>query len=153
MFKDATLRQTLHMSVGASRIRIQFSNTFGGSDLPITAASIALPTSDGVGVNGIDTTTLAAITFSGASSVTIPRGKTIYSDPIDFKIAPQSMLTVTMYTQAGQSGSKITGHPGSRTTSWMQSGNHVNASTVTGSSTKHWYACFLDIIPLSSTYR
>src|SRR4051812_18562301 len=101
MFKDATLRQTLHMSIGAERIRIQFSNTFGGSDLPITAASIALPTGTKIGVNGKDTATLKGLTFGGASSTTIPRGQTIYSDPIDFKIEPQGMLTVTLYTQAG----------------------------------------------------
>jgi hypothetical protein len=140
MFKDATLRQTLHMSIGASRIRVQFSNVFGGSDLTITAASLALPTDGKAGVNGIDTATLMGLTFKGgASSVTVPRGQSLYSDPIDFKIAPQSMLTVTIYTQAGQASSKITGHPGSRTTSWMQPGNKVNASTVTGANTKHWY--------------
>jgi hypothetical protein len=140
MFKDATLRQTLHMSIGAERIRVQFSNTFGGSDLTITAASLALPTGAKIGVNGIDTATLMGLTFSnGAASITIPRGQVAYSDPINFKIEPQSMLTVTMYTQAGQASNRITGHPGSRTTSWMQQGNKVNASTVTGASTKHWY--------------
>jgi hypothetical protein len=139
MFKDATLRQTLHMSVGADRIRVQFTNTFGGSDLPITAASIALPSGTKIGVNGIDTATLAGLTFKGgASSITIPRGQVGYSDPVDFKVEPGSMLTVTLYT-SGQSGNKITGHPGSRTSSWMQQGNHLNASTVTGASTKHWY--------------
>ncbi len=140
MFKDATLRQTLHMTVGASRIRIQFTNTFGGSELPITAAPIALPGGAKIGENSIDTATLMALTFKGAASVSIPRGQVVYSDPIDFKIEPQSMITVTLYTQAGQSGNKITGHPGSRTTSWMQEGNKVNASTVTGSSAKHWYS-------------
>jgi hypothetical protein len=139
MFRDATLRQTLHMSIGADRIRIQFSNTFGGSDLPITAASVAIPTGTGIGVNGIDTKTLMGLTFDGASSATIPRGQVLYSDPVDFKIEPQSMLTVTMYTQAGQASNKITGHPGSRTTSWMQQGNKVNETTVTGGNTKHWY--------------
>lgn len=132
MFRDATLRQTLHMSIGASRIRVQLSNTFGGSDLPITGASIALPTGSKVGVNGIDTSTLAGLTFNGASAVTIPRRQVAYSDAIDYAIQPQSMLTVNMYLQDGQSTNQITGHPGSRTTSWMQSGNHLNASTVMG---------------------
>ncbi|KAK5633265.1 hypothetical protein RRF57_008979 [Xylaria bambusicola] len=140
VFKDATLRQTLHTSIGAERIRIQISNTFGGSALPIAAASLAFPTGGEAGVSGIDTTTLRALTFSnGSSSVNIPRGQVVYTDPIDVKIAPQSMITVTIYSQAGQSGTSITGHPGSRTTSWMQQGNHVNASTVTGASTAHWY--------------
>ncbi|KAI1270833.1 SGNH hydrolase-type esterase domain-containing protein [Xylaria sp. FL0933] len=139
VFKDATLRQTLHMSIGAERIRIQISNTFGGSALPITAASLAFPTGGAAGVSGIDTSTLRGLTFNGSSSVNIPQGQVVYTDPIDVKIAPQSMITVTLYSQAGQSGTSITGHPGSRTTSYMQQGNHVNASTVTGASTAHWY--------------
>ncbi|KAI0964713.1 SGNH hydrolase-type esterase domain-containing protein [Xylaria arbuscula] len=139
VFKDATLRQTLHVSIGAERIRLLISNTFGGSALPITAASFALPTGGAAGVSGIDTTTLRGLTFNGSSSVAIPQGQTVYTDPIDVKIAPQSMITVTLYSQAGQSGTSITGHPGSRTTSWIQQGNHVNASTVTGASTAHWY--------------
>lgn len=139
MFKDATLRQTLHLSVGAERLRFQISNTFGGSDLPITAASVALPTGGKAGVGGIDTATLLGLTFNGSSSATIPRGQVAYTDPIDFKASPESMITISLYMQAGQSGSSITGHPGSRTTSWMQQGNHLNASTVTGASTAHWY--------------
>lgn len=127
------------MSIGAERIRIRISNTFGGSALPITAASLALPTGGQAGVSGIDTKTLRGLTFNGASSVTIPQGQVIYTDPIDVKIEPQSMITVTLYSQAGQSGTSITGHPGSRTTSWMQQGNSVNASSVTGANTAHWY--------------
>ncbi|KAK4445730.1 SGNH hydrolase-type esterase domain-containing protein, partial [Podospora aff. communis PSN243] len=140
VFRDATLRQTLHMSIGAPRIRIQISNTFGGSDLPITAASIALPAGGKAGVAGIDASTLKALTFNnGQESVRIPRGQVVYTDPIDFKISPQSNIAVSLYSQAGQSGSSITGHPGSRTTSWMQAGNRVKEATMAGSSTKHWY--------------
>ncbi|KAI0116783.1 SGNH hydrolase [Daldinia grandis] len=138
-FKDATLRQTLHLSIGAERLRFQISNTFGGSDLPITEASIALPTGSKAGVNGIDTATLKGLTFNGSSSVIIPRGQVAYTDPVDFKVDPQAMITISLYSQPGQSGSSITGHPGSRTTSWMQQGKHLNASTVTGASTAHWY--------------
>jgi lysophospholipase L1-like esterase len=134
------LRQTLHVSIGAERLRIQISNTFGGSDLPITAASIALPAGGKAGVAGIDTATLKPLTFNnGSASITIPRGQVAYTDPIDFKVAPQTNIAVSIYSQAGQSGNSITGHPGSRTTSWMQSGNRVSAATLSGSNTKHWY--------------
>ncbi|SPQ21575.1 00621136-af97-4f0b-b8c0-09cb37276600 [Thermothielavioides terrestris] len=141
VFKDATLRQTLHLSVGAERLRIQISNTFGGSDLPITAATIALPTGDKPGSASIDTSTLKPLTFNnGSASITIPRGQVAYTDPIDFSVAAQANIAVTLYSQPGQSGSSITGHPGSRTTSHMQAGNHASAATLSGgSSTKHWY--------------
>ncbi|KAK8115841.1 extracellular GDSL-like lipase/acylhydrolase [Apiospora sp. TS-2023a] len=139
VFKDATVRQTLHLSIGAERFRFQISNTFGGSALPVTAASVALSAGNKAGVNGIETSTLLGLTFNGSESVSIPRGQVVYSDPVDITAAAQSMVTLSLYSQAGQSGSSITGHPGSRTTSWMQQGNHVNTSTVTGANTKHWY--------------
>jgi len=126
------------MSIGADRIRFQISNTFGTSDLPITAAAIALPTGGKAGVNGIQASPIAGLTFGGAASITIPRGQVAYSDPVDFSVQPQSMLTLTLYLARGQSGNSITGHPGSRTTSWMQQGNHINAASVSASSTKHW---------------
>jgi hypothetical protein len=138
MFKDATLRQTLHMSVGGERLRVQISNTFGGSDLPITAASISLSAGGRAGVGGIEAGSSKPLTFGGSASTTIGRGKVAYSDPIDFKFAPQSMITLDLYSQAGQSGNKITGHPGSRTTSWMVAGNKVSSASIAGSSTKHW---------------
>ncbi|KAL2132112.1 hypothetical protein VTI74DRAFT_4201 [Chaetomium olivicolor] len=141
VFKDATLRQTLHLSIGAERLRIQISNTFGGSDLPITAASIALPSGGKAGVAGIDAATLKPLTFNnGSASITIPRGQVAYTDPVDFSVAPQSNIAISLYSQPGQSGFSITGHPGSRTTSHMQSGNRVAAATLSGgSNTKHWY--------------
>ncbi|OBT66929.1 hypothetical protein VE03_04151 [Pseudogymnoascus sp. 23342-1-I1] len=139
VFNDATLRQTLHISIGADRIRLQISNTFGGSDLLITEAAIALPTGGEAGVGGIEASPIAGLTFSGVASVTIPQGEVVYSDPVDFSVAAESMLTLTLYLAAGKSGNSITGHPGSRTTSWMQEGNQVNTTNIYGSSIAHWY--------------
>ncbi|KAF4341541.1 hypothetical protein FBEOM_4443 [Fusarium beomiforme] len=138
-FQNTTLRQTFHMSIGAEKIRIRFSNIFGKTDLPITAASIALPVGGKAGVGQIDTKTTKQLKFKGKKSVSIPAGQIVYSDPIDFKVKPLSNLALSVYTEKGQVGNKITGHPGSRTTSWMQKGNHVNAASVSEGSTKHWY--------------
>lgn len=137
--KDATLRQTLHMSIGAPKIKIAISNTFGGSDLPITAASVGLPTGGAAGVSGIQASPLAAITVDGKASFTVPKGQVAISDEIDFEVKPQSMITVSLYSQQGQSGSSITGHPGSRTTSFFVSGNKVNSTTLSGTTSVHWY--------------
>jgi len=82
--------------------------------------------------------TIRGITFNGGSqSISIPAGKVAYTDPIDYTVAPLSELTLTMYLAKGQSGNSITGHPGSRTTTWMQSGSDVNQTSITGGSTKH----------------
>lgn len=126
------------MSVGASKIRVAISNTFGGSDLPIDAGSVGLPTGGVAGVGGVQASPLAAITVGGKSNFIVPKGQVIISDVIAFEVQSQSMITVSLYSQQGQSGSSITGHPGSRTTSWFVSGNKVNATTFSGTSSVHW---------------
>lgn len=127
------------MSIGAEKIRIRFSNIFGKTELPINAASIALPVGGKAGVSEIDTRTVKSLKFKGKKSVSVPAGKIVYSDPIEFKLKPLSNLALSIYTEKGQAGNIITGHPGSRTTSWMQKGNHVSSASVAGGSTKHWY--------------
>ncbi|KAF2192446.1 lipolytic enzyme [Zopfia rhizophila CBS 207.26] len=139
VLKDATLRQTLHMSIAAEKIKIAISNTFGGSDLPITEGSVGLPIGGAAGVSGIQVSPLAAITVGGKSEFTVPKGQVVVSDEIAFPIKAQQMITVSLYSKAGQSGNSITGHPGSRTTSWFVSGNKVNATTISGTSSVHWY--------------
>ncbi|MEV4400092.1 hypothetical protein [Nonomuraea sp. NPDC049607] len=42
---DTTLRQTVRVSAGGKRVRVRFSNAFGGAPLPITRASVAFPRS------------------------------------------------------------------------------------------------------------
>jgi len=140
VFNDATIRQTLHFSIATTRLRVQLSNTFGTTDLPITAASLALPNSGKAGVNGIASSPIVGLTFNGVASITIPRGAVAYSDPVDFAATADSNVALNLYLAKGQQGTSITGHPGSRTTIWMQAGNHVNATTVPGTSVKHWYA-------------
>ncbi|KAK3328883.1 SGNH hydrolase-type esterase domain-containing protein [Apodospora peruviana] len=147
LFKNATLRQTVYITQDASTIRVQFSNAFGGSELPITAATVALPVSNtnssGAGTGAIKPETLRSLTFSGSSSFVVPNGALFVSDPISINVKAQSVLTVTVYLATGQSGFAITGHPGSRTTSFIAPGNLVSApdlSTASGvGKTDHWY--------------
>ncbi|KAL4810853.1 SGNH hydrolase-type esterase domain-containing protein [Aspergillus unguis] len=141
-FDDATLRQTVRTSIPAQSIRVQFSNVFGLTELPITAASVAFPLLENgtaAGVGEIDTSTIKRLAFNRSPSVTIPPGKSVYSDPIDFEIPPLSDIALSIYTKEGQVGANITGHPGSRTTSWFEHGNKVNSFSVSESSVEHWY--------------
>jgi len=137
---DSTLRQTVHVSLGGGLIRLRFSNAFGGSALPITAASIALPVDGKAGVSAIRAGTSRRLTFDGRPSVTVPVDAQIVSDPVAFPVAAQSNLTVTMYLATGQLTTSITSHPGSRTTSYMVPGNQVDAPDLSGATTAaHWY--------------
>ncbi len=104
--------------------------------------TIALPVNGSAGSNYIQTSTLQTVTFSGDTGIIVPNGALVVSDPLNFTVKAQSMITVTMYLAKGQASNDITSHPGSRTTSWVCFGDYVNASSLaTGpdvSSVAHW---------------
>jgi lysophospholipase L1-like esterase len=134
------------MSIGAEQIRVRISNAFGLTDLPITKATIAYPVASGgynkTGSPFIDTDSLQTLTFSGNSSIAIPNGALAVSDPLNFPIAPESVISITLYLANGQTTNSITSHPGSRTGSWISSGDQTASRNFTGPSTVesfHWY--------------
>ncbi|MCR3751880.1 SGNH/GDSL hydrolase family protein [Lentzea californiensis] len=137
---DATLRQTVQVSVGGRRMRLRFSNAFGGAVLPITAVTVALPVDGRAGVSAIQPGTVRRVTFGGRASANVPVGALVLSDPLGFTLAPGTNLTVTAYLASGQASTAITSHPGSRTTSHLVAGNHVDSPDLPGATpTDHWY--------------
>ncbi|MFE9815443.1 SGNH/GDSL hydrolase family protein [Streptomyces sp. NBC_00236] len=137
---DTTLRQTVHVSAGGDHIRLRFSNAFGGAVLPITKVSVALPLDGRAGTGAIREGTTRRVTFGGGSSVAVPAGAQAVSDPLDFRLAPGSNLTATVYLATGQASTALTSHPGSRTTSYLRSGDHVQDPDLPGATTTdHWY--------------
>ncbi len=137
---DTTLRQTLHTSIGGKRIRVRFSNAFGTTDLPITSAAVALPVGGLAGTSGIVAGTSRALTFGGESSVVVPAGAQVVSDPVAITVAARSNLTVSTYLADGQAGVNLTGHPGSRTTSWLVNGDQAEKPELAGATpVDHWY--------------
>ena len=137
---DTTLRQTLRVTTGGSRIRLHFSNEFGGAPLPLTEVYVAVPRDGRAGVSAIEPGSSLPVTFGGSTSVTIPIGAQYVSDPIDLAVAPGTNLTVTAYLAQGQASQSITSHPGSRTTSYLIAGDQAQAEDLPGATpVDHWY--------------
>lgn len=137
------MRQTIQISLPADQIRLQLSNAFGTEDLTIDAVTVALPIDGVAGGSGIQADTVQSITFEGNDSITIPQGEMVVSDEIDFKVETQQVLAITSYSKAGVTTGAVTGHPGSRTNSWMAIGDQTAEGNLTGSevtNTAHWYA-------------
>jgi lysophospholipase L1-like esterase len=129
-----TLRQIVYVSIGGSRLRLHFSNAYGNSPLTMSAVHLAVSTS----THSITMATDRALAFSGMPSVTVPAGATVTSDPLDFALSPQTKVAVTI--AFGSTPSNVTGHPGSRTTSYIATGNAVAAASLSSPvSTEHWY--------------
>lgn len=103
-----------------------------------------MPLNGSAGTSSVDTSTLAQVTWSGGqTNFTIPNGARAISDPIAYPVTAQQVLTVNLYLATGQTTNDITGHPGSRTTSYYSPGNVTAAedvATVNGTqSSAHWY--------------
>lgn len=137
---DTTLRQTVHTSIGGHRLRLRFSNAFGGAPLPITKVAVALPAGGAAGVSAIQPGSSRRVTFGGRPSTVIPTGALMVSDPLDLNVPPQANVTVTLYLGAGQASDNITSHPGSRTTSYLLRGDATHATDLPGATpVDHWY--------------
>ena len=118
----ATLREVVHVSIGGEMVRVRFTNLYGTSPLVIGAAEIAqtLKGADIVAGTG------KALTFHGAPSVSIPAGALVVSDPIPFKFAPLSDVTVSFYLPS-PSG-PVTEHELGNATSYHANGNVVSSA-------------------------
>jgi lysophospholipase L1-like esterase len=135
---SSTLRQVVHVTLGGGQLRVRFSNEFGNGSVTINQAHVAVCKADPVD-SSIDTATDRALAFSGVASVTIAAGKAIWSDPVALDLAPLGNLAITV--GFGDTPSDVTGHPGSRTTSYQQAGNgNPSAASMTSAQkTDHWY--------------
>jgi lysophospholipase L1-like esterase len=133
-----TLRQLVHVTIGGKHLRVRFSNAHGTNSVGIVSAHVALA----VGKPGggmIATETDKPLTFSGGLSVNIPAGEVILSDPFNYNLPALTNLAVTICF-GDISATTITGHPGSRTTSFIVGSNVVSAAAMTGgATTPHWY--------------
>jgi lysophospholipase L1-like esterase len=90
------------------------------------------------GGNTINVTTNKEVKFNGNSEVTMNTGDAVTSDPIAFNLTPRMDLAITIYF--GQTSTTVTGHPGSRTTSYLLAGNTTTKTDFTGAvTTDHWY--------------
>lgn len=133
---DATLRQTVRLSIGGERLRVRLSNAFGTAPLHITAAHIARPTAPGG--DGIDPDSDRALSFAGAPDVTIPAGAEYVSDPVAVAVRRGADLAITLYFK--NTPAQQTSHPGSRTTSHLLHGKHVSAPALPGAMAfDHWF--------------
>jgi lysophospholipase L1-like esterase len=124
----------VRVSIGGDTLRMRLSNEFSTGSVTIRAVHIALSKGGGT----IDSSTDRALYFMGKAETTMTPGGTITSDPCRFVLQPRTDLAITIYY--GTTSPDITGHPGSRTTSYLLGGNAVTSVAFSGAvTTDHWY--------------
>lgn len=141
---NSTLRQVVCVSIGGKKLRLRFSNEFSKS--PVTMKIVQIAVSKGGGT--IDASTVKALKFNGTSQVTMAPGAEVVSDPISFNLLPRMEIAITILF--GETSATVTGHPGSRTTSYLLAGDHTlpDADFTDAAKTDHWY--LLDEIEVES---
>ncbi len=133
--QDTTLRQTVRVSIGGHNVRIVLSNEFGEEPLTVGGAQIALPATQGAILSG----TGRSLTFGGQSSIEVPPGAVVLSDPLALNVAPLSDLTISLFLPAQTLGI-LTQHNSAQATSYRADGNQLDAVSL---STPHPFTSWL----------
>lgn len=151
---NATLRQFVHTTLPGKQVRLRLSNAYGTEPVSIRTVHIALAAGTGsAGTGQIDPASDTQLTFAGATNVAIPPGVEITSDPAAFNLPPLTNIAISIHFDQVPRDT-VTGHPGSRTTSFIVPGtNAVSEPTLPNAlKTTRWYIITgLDVLTDSSS--
>src|SRR5271170_5589539 len=129
VFRDQTLREIVHISIGGNTVRVRLSNSFGTEPVEIGAAHLAVRASGSSVIPATDRT----LTFSGRPRVEIPAGAIVVSDPIQLKFVPAADLAISLYLPRDAIGGGV--HYSAQQTSYITRGNTTAASSLDGPAT------------------
>lgn len=132
-FADQTVRMVARVSIGGRRFRVELSNMANAQPLEVGAAHIALHNGGGATVEGTD----RELTFGGRSSITIPPGVLVVSDPVNLEVAPLADVSVSLYLPADTGAP--TNHNLGLHTAYIAKGNHAGATKLPETSTMFAY--------------
>jgi len=127
------LRQVVRVSIGGDMMRVRFSNEFSKSLVTMKRVTIATST----GGSAIDTATIKELKFDSKTEVTMNPGAAVMSDSLSFNLKPRMDVAITI--SFGETSPDVTGHPGSRTTSYILAGNASEKDFTGAVPTDHWY--------------
>ncbi len=123
-FRNQTLREIVHVSIGGSLVRVRLSNAYGKEALEIGAAHIALRQKGAAIVAGSD----HVLTFSGRSSVTIPPNALVLSDAVPLEVRPSSDLAISIFLPKPTWGAGI--HYSAQQTNYSATGDLTSAPDI-----------------------
>jgi lysophospholipase L1-like esterase len=147
VFAGKTLRMLVHPTLGGSPVRIRLANTFGAEDVTFSAVGIARAVAAGAPdlVGG----TSRRVTFRGRTTVTVPIGGQVLSDPVSLSVAYGQDLAVDLYVTAGGDAAAITGHDAAQGTQFVAHGNQAGGTgaAFTGTVNSWFWLDGIDVRP------
>ena len=119
---DQTIRMILRTTIGGRRIRVAFSNAMSAPTVKLGAAHVALHGKESAILEGSD----HALTFNGKPGCTLGPGVLLYSDPLDFEIAPFAEVAVSVYVP--NDAASLTNHTLGMHTGYISKGDATGQS-------------------------
>jgi lysophospholipase L1-like esterase len=128
-----TVREVMRVSLGGDRLRVRFSNAFGTA--PVALGSVRI----GLHGSGSAVTSSRELRFGGASSVTLPAGGAVVSDPVALSVAALSEIVVSLYLPGAVT--VMTEHASAHETTYISApGDATGTGTLPeGKATESWY--------------
>jgi lysophospholipase L1-like esterase len=114
----ATYRNIVRVSMGGAWLRIRLSNEFGQQPLTIADADVGLSEKE----DALRAGTNHRLSFGGLSSVTIPAGGMVLSDPVAMPVPALASLAVSIYLPS-QPLREITCHSDAQSTNFVVRGD------------------------------
>ena len=139
----ATLRQVVRITSGGSALRLRLGNHFGAEALVLRGVRVALAGPGGA----IEPGSSRVVRFNGSNAASVPVGARLLSDPIELPLAAGAEVAISLWFE--KLPGRLTAHPGSRTTSYLQAGDALDAVELPAAKTfARWY--FIDGIEVLS---
>jgi lysophospholipase L1-like esterase len=143
-FNNQTLRQTMQITVGGSRVRVRLSNEYGDAPLNVGSAHIGVQSTGASIVPGTD----RALTFNGYSSITIPVGTVVLSDPVNLSLPSNTLVAISLYFP--QNTGLATFHFNGNQTAYISSAGDFTDSLdfpTQATTTIRYFLTFIEVLP------
>lgn len=121
---EETIRDIVHISAGGDRCRVRISNAFGDAPLRIRDVHVAIQKA----ASAVRAASDRAVTFDGESSINIPPGADVLSDPVAIALPANTNLAVSFTTTGRLSSYTI--HFMALQTSYYAPGDQASAATL-----------------------
>lgn len=144
---DRAYRMIVHTSVAGSDLRIRLSNAFGDRPLTLDSVYAGLQESGAALRHGSN----RRVTFGGATTVTVPAGRTVLSDPLPGRLPAATNLVVSLHSP--DAAGPATGHGMALQTSYLTQGDHTAEESAAHwtNTTGSWY--YLDAVSVRTGAR
>lgn len=126
---NQTIRQVARTSIGGNQVRIVLSNEYGEMPLVIGAATVGLSG----GAAAVKDGSNKPVTFGGKTSITVPPGAPVVSDPVDLKVGPLENLAISIFLP--KVAPATTMHWDGRQTAYIVAGNKTADADIKPDST------------------